>query len=371
MATHDIPKTMQAVLLTGHGGFDKLVVRDDVPVPQPAADAVLIRVGAAAINNTDINTRTAWYSKAVAEGTTRAGGTGGFAAASQDDASWAGKALTFPRIQGIDVCGTIVGAGADVSPSRIGERILVEPCLRSPVDWAPYQGWFLGSECDGGFAEYVAVPAVHAYRIECSLSDVELASFPCAYSTAENMLTRAKLQAGERILITGASGGVGSAAIQLAKRRGAEVLAVTSPAKTDTIKALGATTIFSRDTDLTQALGPETIDVVVDLVAGPMWPQFLKVLKRGGRYAVAGAIGHPNVELDVRSLYLKDLSFFGCAILDQDVFPNLINYIAGQDIHPIVAETFPLSEIVAAQQSFLDKGFVGKIVLVPDALWRQ
>ncbi len=124
-----------------------------------------------------------------------------------------------------------MAAGREVHKSRIGERVIVEPCIREAGGKRLPIPWFLGSECDGGFAEYLVVASSHAYAIASSLSDVELASFPCSYSTAENMLTRAAVKEGERVLITGASGGVGSAAVQLAKARGATVIAVTTPSK--------------------------------------------------------------------------------------------------------------------------------------------
>ena len=190
--------------------------RDDILVPQPKPSEVLVRVAAAGVNNTDINTRTAWYSKNDNNGT---------------DASWSGNALSFPRIQGADVCGTIVSVGEGVSKNRIGERILVEPCLREVNGQQLDPPWYFGSECDGGFAEFTVVSSSHAYSIKSEMSDIELATFPCSYSTAENMLTRAKVTNKDKVLITGASGGVGSAAIQLAKARGAHVIAMTSPAK--------------------------------------------------------------------------------------------------------------------------------------------
>lgn len=359
-----LPSTMQAILFTGHGGFDRLDVRSDVPVPRPGPREVLIEVGAAAVNNTDINTRTGWYSKTVTEGTTA----GGFGSAVDLDAGWSGKALSLPRIQGIDVCGHIVAVGEGVPDARLGERVLVEPCLREPVGWRPFDAWFLGSECDGGFAEYVAVPAVHAHAVRSPLSDVELASFPCSYSTAENMLARAGLAAGERVLVTGASGGVGSAAIQLARRRGAEVVAVTAPAKAESVLALGATTVIGRDADPVAELGEASIDVVIDLVGGRQAESFFRLLRRGGRYAVAGAIGGPIIELDLRTLYLKDLSLFGCVVLNDRVFADLVGYIERGEITPLIAAIHPLSCIVEAQRVFLEKGFIGKIVLVPDAL---
>ncbi len=352
-----IPTTMRAVLLTRHGGFDCLDLREDVVVPQPEAGDVLIRVGAAGVNNTDINTRIGWYSKAVADATD-AGATSGMAGAGDD--GWSGAAFRFPRIQGADACGRIVAVGSGVDPSRIGERVLVEPVFRGTDR---FDVRYFGSEVDGAFADYACVPAVHAHAIECDLSDVELASFPCAYSAAENMLTRIALSAGERVLITGASGGVGSAAVQLAKRRGAEVVAMVGGEKADAVRALGADQIVPRDADLTAHFGAAYFDAVVDIVGGPQFGAILNGLKRGGRYGVAGAIAGPLVELDLRTLYLKDLRLIGCTVLEPEVFQNLVGYIERGEIKPCVAATFPLFDIVKAQEAFLTKGHVGKIVL--------
>ncbi|MGI9437173.1 MAG: alcohol dehydrogenase family protein [Geminicoccaceae bacterium] len=342
------PEKMHGVVLTGHGGPDRLEWREDLPVPDPGKGDVLIQVAAAAVNNTDINTRTAWYSKGDGEAL---------------DASWSGSALTFPRIQGADVCGTIVAVGEGVDQNRTGERVLIEPCITEANGQKLANPWYIGSECDGGFAEYTRVASRHAYRIESSLGDVELASFPCSYSTAENMLTRANVTAGEMVMVTGASGGVGSAAIQLAKARGAHVVAVTSPSKAEALRDLGVDRIVGRDADYVQELGAGSVDVIVDLVAGPKWPFLLDVLRPGGRYSVAGAIGGPIVELDVRTLYLKDLSFFGCTVLEPEVFGNLVKRIESGQIRPLVAETYPLKEIAAAQSAFEAKGHTGKIVL--------
>ena len=205
--------------------------------------------------------------------------------------------MQFPRIQGIDVCGCIVAVGSGVNSSRMGELVLVDPCLREPVQWESFQAHFLGSECNGGFAQYCVAPAIHTHKIECPLTDVELASFPCAYSTAENLLHRMKLAAGETVLVTGASGGVGSAAVQLAKRRGAKVIAVAAEEKGASVVALGAERVVPRGENLVEALGRECLEAVVDLVAGPQWPELLGLLKPGGRYATAGAIAGPIVPL--------------------------------------------------------------------------
>jgi NADPH:quinone reductase-like Zn-dependent oxidoreductase len=360
-----LPKTMKAVLLTGYGGFETLAWREDVAVPVPNAGEVLIRVAAAGINNTDVNTRIGWYSKSVSEGTTSEGGKAGFSEAQAVDAGWTGKTRTFPLIQGADVCGHIVATGNGVDGARIGQRVLVEPALREPVGFRPYEALYLGSEVDGGFAEYVKVPSVHAYRIDSPLSDAELAAVPCAYSAAENMIERAGVASGERVLVTGASGGVGSAAVQLARRRGAHVVAVTSPGKANEVRALGAQEILDRNCDLTAQIAAEGLDVVIDVAGGPQWPSLLDLLKRGGRYAVSGAIAGPIVSLDLRTLYLKDLRLLGCTVLERKVFPNLIGYLERGEIKPVLAATYPLRDIVRAQQDFLAKGFVGKLVLVP------
>ena len=346
-------KRMRGVWLTGHGGPDKLEVRSDIPVPRPGPRDVLIRVAAAGINNTDINTRTAWYSKNEGAG---------------EDASWAGEPLQFPRIQGADVCGRIVAVGEAIDAGRIGERVLIEPCIRESAGHELERPWYLGSECDGGFAEYVVVASRHAYRIESALDDAALASFPCSYSTAENMLRRARVESDQLVLITGASGGVGSAAIQLARMRGARVIAVTSPEKAAQLIQLGAERTLARDQDPVDALSPDSVDVVIDLVAGEHFPKLLDVLRPGGRYAVSGAIGGPLVELDVRTLYLKDLSLFGCTVLDPEVFPSLIGYIEQGRISPVVARTFPLERIAEAQAAFVSKQHVGKLVLTLDVL---
>ena len=344
----ELPKKMRGVFLTGHGGLDQLEIRDDIPIPKPRPYEVLIRVAAAAVNNTDINTRQAWYSKGDGE---------------SSDASWSGDAIHFPRIQGADVCGRIVAAGDKVSKNRLDERVIVEPCIRAVNGEILEQPWYFGSECDGGFSEYTVVDSRHAYGIESDLSDVELASFPCSYSTAENLLTRANVDANDTVLVTGASGGVGSATVQLAKARGAKVCGITSPSKTDKVISLGADKILLREDSVVKVLGRNSIDVVIDLVAGEHWAELLDVLKPSGRYAAAGAIGGPLVELDVRTLYLKDLSLFGCTVLAKEVFSNLIKRIEQNDITPVVAKTFPLDQIADAQKYFITKKHTGKIVL--------
>lgn len=354
---------MHAVVLTGHGGLEKLEYRTDVPTPQPKPGELLIRAAAAGVNNTDINTRIGWYSKAVNEAT-NTGGSDGFETVNEDDASWSGTPMSFPRIQGADVCGYVVAVGEGVSRERIGQRVLVRNMLRTYVDYRPYECWTIGSECDGGFAQFTVAPTLETHPVDCDWTDAELASIPCAYSTAENMLHRARVGA-ERVLITGASGGVGSAAVQLAKRRGATVIALSSIAKKAEVLALGADQVLDRKADLIAELGTGSIDVVIDLVAGEQWPSFLEVLRRGGRYATAGAIAGPICQIDVRTLYLKDLTLMGCTFQEDEVFANLISYIEAGEIRPVVAKIYPLHDIAQAQDDFLAKKHTGKLVLIP------
>lgn len=350
---------MRAVLLTGHGGFERLEYREDVPAPVPAAGEVLVRIRAAAINNTDINARTGWYSRSVREAT---GGSDAQGNARAEDAGWTGAAIPFPRIQGADGCGEIVAVGKGVAKTRIGTRVLLNPVLRGTAAAAGGYG-YIGTDRDGCFAEYVAVPDANACRVSSRLAAVELASFPCSYTAAENMLARAAVQAGETVVITGASGGVGSAAVQLARRRGASIVAIAGSDKTATLRALGAGRVLPRDANLLDDLGADSVDAVIDCVGGKHFGSFLQVLRRAGRYAVAGAIAGPIVELDLRTLYLKDLKLLGCTIPDAGLFTDLIGYIEHGEITPLVARTYPLCEIVAAQREFLAKRHVGKIVL--------
>ena len=343
-----IPSTMKAAVLTGHGGSDRLEIREDVTVPTPGPCDVLIRVAAAAVNNTDINTREGWYSKSSQSG---------------DQTGWNERPMQFPRIQGADVCGHIVSVGDRVSPTRIEERVIVDPIIRETECEPLYSPWYFGSECDGGFAEYTVVPSANAYTVGSGLSDIELASFPCSYSTAENLVSRSQVGAGQVVVVTGASGGVGSAVVQLAAARGATIWAVTSERKADQVRSLGAERIAFRGDDLSDSFGRNGVDVVIDLIAGPTFPSLLRILRPHGTYAVSGAIGGAIVELDVRTLYLKDLRLLGCTVLDEDVFPNLIARIEAGEISPLVFETFPLANIVEAQATFLQKRHVGKIVL--------
>ncbi|MEM7429854.1 MAG: alcohol dehydrogenase family protein, partial [Pseudomonadota bacterium] len=347
---------------TGNGGFDKLDYRA-VPVPAPGPGEVLLQVLAAGINNTEINTRLGWYSSTVTGSTDDTSDAQETEAEHKSDGGW-NEATPFPFIQGTDCCGRVTAAGDGVEGAPIGARVLVRACMR-PNGYGTMDNVWMASDFDGAFAQYVKVPAGEVFPVECDWSDAELATIPCAYGTSENMLHRARVSAGDHVLVTGASGGVGSATVQLAKRRGARVTAVASRAKLSAVQGLGADAVIDRSADPVATLGTETVDVVVDNVAGPGFPAMLKVLKRGGRYVSSGAIAGPIVELDMRDMYLKDITLIGSTAWDEPVFPDLIGYIERGEIRPLLARTFPLSEIATAQAEFLEKQHVGNFVLVP------
>jgi NADPH:quinone reductase-like Zn-dependent oxidoreductase len=130
------------------------------------------------------------------------------------------------------------------------------------------------------------------------------------------------------------------------------------------VRRLGAARVLPRDADLVAALAPQSVDIVVDVVGGVQFHALLEVLRRGGRYAIAGAIAGPIVELDLRTLYLKDLRLLGCTIPEPDIFVDLVGYIERGEIRPVIARTYPLAAIADAQREFLTKRHIGKIVLL-------
>ena len=356
------------MVLEGHGGFEKLVFHQDWPVPEIGKNDVLIKVGACGLNNTDVNTRSGWYSKAVREATTGAA----YKSVSDKDPTWGGTPITFPRIQGVDAVGEVIALGANVPKHFYGNRVMVDGWMRN---WdADGQGYdvlgYFGSECDGGFAQYTKSDYRNIGIINSNLTDAELATFSCSYTTAEGLLTKAKVTENDTILITGASGGVGSALVQLAKRRKATVIALASTSKHDQIKKLGADLILERNPDdiktsLKQAIGKESVSVVADIVAGDQFGKMLDLLERGGRYCSSGAIAGPIVELDMRLFYLKDLSLLGSTVTPLNIFPNLISYIEKGEIQPLLAAEYELKDLHSAQREFIKKQHVGNIVVKP------
>ena len=362
-----IPQTMAAMILTGHGGMDKLVYHDDWPTPQPGDDDVLIKVAACGMNNTDVNTRSGWYSKGVSDATTG----DAYDTANDDDPAWGGNPVSFPRIQGADVCGTVVAVGKNADQSLLNKRVITDNWLR---DWnEPMNrnktGYF-GSERDGGYAEYTTIDHRNVGVVESSMTDVELATFSCSYTTAEGMLARASVSSDDTVLVTGASGGVGSALIQLARRRGAKVVAMASENKHESLRSLGADALLPRSPlnlsdALQSATGDSQVSVVADVVGGDIFPVLLDCLSRGGRYTCSGAIAGPIVPLDLRTLYLNDLTFTGSTVIEPAIFQDVISYIENREIEPLVAATCSLADFHQGQKEFIEKKHVGNFVVTP------
>ena len=332
--------SMLAVVTRGNGGLEQLDYRE-VRRPRPDEGEVLVRVLAAGVNATDVNTRAGWYAE------------GGWSSPSP-----------FPFIQGTDCCGLVAEAGPGCDEALLGERVLLRPCMRPGGFESPETVW-LGSDFDGAFAQYVLAPASEVFPVRGGLSDSQLAVVPCSVGAAENMLIRAGVRRGQHVVVTGASGGVGSAAVQLARLRGAEVTAITSESKAARVRDLGAARVVLRD--MTTVLEKGSADVVVDNVSGPGLDRLLAVLRRGGMYVSSGAIAGPDVGFDKRTFYLHDLTLVGCTAWDELVFPSLVGYLDRDELRPPVAAAFPLERITEAQTEFLEQRHVGSYVLVPPA----
>ena len=353
----DVPETMRAVLLTGHGGPEMLQYREDVPTPVPAPGEVLVRVNACGINNTDIWVREGAYG-------------------SEDDpgavSSWRrDRPLRFPLIQGADIAGRVAAVGDGVDGGIGGKRVMVDFGIYNDPGPSLANVDYIGHGRDGGFAEYCAVPAENAHVVETPLSDAELATFCCACVTAERMLARAHVTGGEIVLVTGASGGVGTGLIQLARARGAVPVAVASARWADALLELGAQAVIARESDdlgaaIRATLGARSVDVVADVVAGPLFKTLLNVLRPEGRYVTAGAIASPLVELDLRTVYLKHLDLVGSTQGAREDFARVRDLAVSGKIRPVLAATYPLEDIARAQADFVAKDFIGKLVITTE-----
>lgn len=376
IGSENVPTTMSAMLLTGHGGIDKLVYRRDVPTPSPAAGEVLVQVTATAKNNTDRKAREGLYpTKDKSDVTSfQIGGS---------------PTLTFPRIQGADVVGRVVAVGDGVDAERIGQRGLLDfnlyPDDRRDINLTPD---YYGHGADGGFAEYIAVPADQFHTVETpELADAELAAMGmCSYQTALHMLNAAGVTAGERVLVTGASGGVGTALIQLCRIMGAIPYALSTPDKAEALVALGAEAVLDRSAmqDFTDQVRTLTdgrpIDAVMDLVGGEMTDRFIDCMIFGmqrrdsyPRLSIAGASAGNISEILWTRIYLYQVQIFGVSHGTRDEAEQLVAWIRSGQLKPVLHAAFKLSELHDAERYFVDRGsnFLGKIVIVPDSQWQQ
>ena len=369
-----ISTSMKAMVLTGHGGIEKLEYQN-VPTPQPAPGQVLVAVTATAKNNTDRKAREGLYPTKKGEMTSFQMG---------------GKpTLIFPRIQGADIAGRVVAVGEGVSESRLGERGLLDFNIyadaRTDINLTPD---YYGHGADGGYAEYVALPSDQFYHIpNPELSDAELASMGmCSYQTAYHMVTSANIQAGERVLVTGASGGVGTALIQLCRIMGAIPFALSKDDKADALLKLGAEAVLDRSDmhsfvdRVKAATGGKPFDAVMDLVGGEMTDTFLDTMifdmnARGTypRLSIAGASGGNISEILWTRIYLYQVQIFGVSHGTREEADQLMAWIRGGQLKPVLHGAFKLSDLHHAETYFVNRGsnYLGKIVIVPDAQWEE
>ena len=370
-----IPKTMSAMILTGHGGIDRLKWRQDWPVPRPGPGEVLVRITACAKNNTDRKVREGLYS------TAEDGGVTSFA--------MAGTTLSFPRIQGADTVGRVVAVGDGVPPGRIGERGLLDfniyPDARPDLNLAPD---YYGHGADGGFAEYGVFPADQFHAIaNPELSDAELATLGmCSWQTGYHMLTAAGVRAGEHVIITGASGGVGTALIQLCRVIGAIPHAIASAGKGAALRELGAESVIDRSAvtnwadAIAEATGGAILDAVMDLVGGAMTVPLIEAMCRDmrqrrtpPRLSIAGASGGNVTALPWTLIYLNQVQIFGVSHGTREEARQLVGWIREGRLRPVLAGIVPLSRLHDAERLFIERGrdFIGKLVVVPDAVLRE
>ena len=376
MTRNGIPSTMAAVRLTGHGGTDKLEYHEDVPVPRPGPGEVLVKVTATAKNNTDRKAREGLYpTKDNSDVTSFAMG--------------GSPTLTFPRIQGADVAGRVVAVGDGVRPDRVGERGLLDFNLyadeRRDINLTPD---YYGHGADGGFAEYIAVPSDQFHAVpNPELSDAELAAMGmCSYQTGLHMLTVAGVGPGEQVLVTGASGGVGTALIQMCHALGAIPYALSKRDKAEALVRLGAEAVIDRSEPETlvervhEATAGRPIDAVMDLVGGDMTDRFIDTMisdmrarSSYPRLSIAGASGGNVSEILWTRIYLYQVQIFGVSHGTREEADRLVEWIRAGRIRPVLHGAFRLSELRTAEDYFVDRGsnFLGKIVIVPDSEWDE
>ncbi len=370
-----IPNKMAAMQLVGHGGVDKLVYNQEVDVPKLKAGEVLVEVTATAKNNTDRKAREGLYPTKSKDDVTS------FAMGGENT-------LTFPRIQGADIVGNIVDVASDVSKDRIGQRGLLDFNIYAKEDEdINLTPDYYGHGADGGYAEYVAVPSDQFHHVPNEeLSDAQLASMGmCSYQTGLHLLNVLNIKKGEKILITGASGGVGTALIQLCKIKGAIPYALSSKDKKEALLNLGAKKVFDREDDdlvntILKELNYENIDAVVDLLGGEYTNKFIDTMiydmnKRDTypRLSIAGASAGNISEVLWTKIYLYQVQIFGVSHGTKKEAWELIEHIKDGRLKPVLHKTFKLSQLQDAEEYFVfrSSNFLGKIVIVPDSKWEQ
>ncbi len=341
---------MRAAIFEEHGGPDVVQVRDDVPTPEPGPGEVRLRVGASGMNHLDL-----WVRRGLPIET------------------------VMPHIGGSDIAGTVDEVGEGVTEWSPGARVVVNPSL-----WCGQCEWclagqeplcvdyrILGEHTQGGFAEHVVVPAQNLYSIPDHVGFEAAAAAPLVYLTAwRGLITRARLKQGESVLVTGASGGVATAAVQIAKRLGARVYAVTSADWVERVYDLGADVVYDRtDSDygkeVWQATGKRGVDVVFDSVGEATFRQNVRALARAGRLVVYGATTGPKGEVDIRLVFWKQLEILGTTMSNQVEFREVMDRVFRGELEPVVDVVWPLDRAAEAHARLEAGEAFGTIVLVP------
>ena len=345
---------MKAVQVTGYGDVDKLEITQQA-IPEPKDNEVLIKVRACAINNTEIWMREGAY------------GTG-------SKSGWRPEGVQFPRTPGSDITGSVVKVGDSVEESMLGKDVVLFPFTSSGVEGFEHISEdmsFIGSEYDGGYAEYLVWPAQLCF--DMPLPDyIDSAVFTVSGLTAWHMVEQIQAQPGETIVVTGANGGVGSLNVQIASKVfGATVIAIVGDLDLEEkLKKLGATHVLSyKSNNLVKEIievngGP--IDSVLDVVGDALFSTSLQVLKRGGKLCTSGSAGGQKTELDLRTLYLKHITFYGSVLGTREEFKRMLHAISAGEIKPVIDRTFPLEKAREAQIYFKKAGKLGKVVLLPE-----
>jgi alcohol dehydrogenase len=331
---------MKATVIREHGGPEQLLF-EPVPRPVPAADEVLVRVGACSLNHLDVFVRR----------------------------GMPGVTTPLPHTTGGDIAGWVEEVGSDVEGVDPGTAVLVDPAVEEGA---------LGENRAGGLAEFVSVPAENLIplRGDDLARIVRVATLPIAYGTAQRMLfDRAQLQSGETVVILGASGGVGVACIDLARRAGARVIAVTSSdAKGERLSALGAhDVVVARDGEfgatVWQATGKQGADVVVDYSGHVTWPQSIRCTKRHGRLVTCGATSGHDAVTDLRYVWVRELDIRGSDGWTRDGLLELVRLVEDGELDPVVHAVLPLSRAREGFAELEERRAFGKVVIVPDSLF--
>ncbi|MHC4321088.1 MAG: zinc-binding dehydrogenase [Planctomycetota bacterium] len=342
---------MKATVFKEHGSVDKLVYTDFAE-PEISSSEVLVKVKACGINHLDI-----W----VREG-------------------MPGVTLPLPHILGCEITGEIAGIGSAVKDLSIGQRVIVSPgiscgkcgfCLSSN-DSLCHEFKIMGFQVNGGYAEYVKAPAENIIPISDKLSFEKWAAVPLVFLTAWNMLkTRGDLATGETVLIHAAGSGIGSAAIQIARLSGADVITtVGSDRKLEKARELGADYVINHSKEdfadkVNEFTDGKGVDLVFEHIGPETWEKSMLCLKRGGRIVTCGATSGPTVSLDIRFLFARQLSISGCYMGSRRELQMILKLIESGRLKPVVDSVFPLEDAVTAQTKMLDRKQFGKIVLVP------